>query len=108
LFYTGRGELFDDPAYEDFPSLSGELCRWAVDQRLGMVGTDSLSPDLPLFRRDDGFDFIAHHTLLGAGLLIGENLRNLGGLAGRRVRVRMFPLPVVGGDGAPTRILAEI
>lgn len=108
FFYTGRGELFDQPDYADFPSLSLALAEYLVEAGVGLVGTDALSPDMPLPRRGPDFDFEIHRALLGAGVLIAENLCQLGPIAGRKVRVRAFPLPVAGGDGAPARVIAEL
>jgi arylformamidase len=105
---TGWGEKFTTDAYTDFPSLSVDLAEWAVEQGIGMVGVDLITPDLPVPRRPAGFTFPVHHTLLDNGVLIAENLTGLAGLAGQRVRVRAFPLAVRDGDAGPARILAEI
>jgi kynurenine formamidase len=104
---TGWSERFTDAGYADHPSLSRELAAWAVEQGITMVGTDTITPDLPVHRRPAGFDFPIHHTLLDSDVLITENLTNLRPVVGRRVRVHAFPLPVQGGDAGPARVVAE-
>ncbi|GAA1274002.1 cyclase family protein [Pseudonocardia aurantiaca] len=108
LIATGWSEKFTSPDYADHPSLSPELAAWAVQRGIPFVGVDMITPDLPVHRRGKGFDFPVHRTLLGAEVLIAENLTNLDGLGGRRVRLRAFPLAILGGDAGPARILAEI
>jgi kynurenine formamidase len=41
-------------------------------------------------------------------VLIIENLANVQALAGRRVNLYAFPLPIKGGDAAQARVVAEI
>jgi kynurenine formamidase len=71
-----------------------------------MVGVDFYSADLPVPLRPPGFGWPVHHRLLGAGVLIAENLANVTSIAGRRLTVGAFPLKIRGGDGAPARIFA--
>jgi kynurenine formamidase len=108
LIATGWSAKFTSPEYGDFPSLSPELARWAVDTGIPFVGVDLITPDLPVHRRGADFDFPVHRTLLGAGVLIAENLTNLDAVAGRHVTLRAFPLAIRGGDAGPARILAEL
>lgn len=108
LLATGWAAKFTSPDYADHPSLSPELARWLVDTGVPFVGVDMITPDLPVHRRPAGFAFPVHRTLLGADVLIAENLTNLDALAGRRVALRAFPLAVQGGDAGPARIVAEV
>jgi kynurenine formamidase len=79
-----------------------------VLERLGisMLAVDVMSPDAPVSRRTDGFDFPVHQRLLGAGTLIAENLR-FGDAAPGNYQVWAFPLSIKGGDGAPVRFIAQ-
>jgi kynurenine formamidase len=52
-------------------------------------------------------DFPAHHALLGAGILIGENFVNLGRLP-PICYLAAVPLPIVNGSGAPVRAVAFV
>jgi kynurenine formamidase len=108
IIHTGWGEKFGFAEYDDFPSLSPDLATWAVESGIPLVGTDTLTPDLPVSRRHTGFDFAVHRTLLGSGVLIAENLRGLAPLTGRRVTLRAFPLAIKGADAGPARIVAEL
>jgi kynurenine formamidase len=107
VLHTGWGERFTSEDYGDHPSLSVELAAWAVERGIPFVGVDMITPDLPVHRRGPDFDFGVHRTLLGAGVLIAENLTGLAPLAGRHVALRAFPLAVRGGDAGPARIVAE-
>lgn len=107
FLHTGWDEKFGSTDYDDFPSISPEAAEWAVERGVSLVGSDTLTPDLPVHRRGAGFTFPVHRTLLSNDVLIGENLRNLAPLARRRVRVRAFPIAVRGGDAGPVRIAAE-
>lgn len=104
---TGWATKFRSAEYTDHPSLSPEVAEWAVERQISMVGVDMSTPDLPVVRRNEGFDFKVHRTLLGAGVLIAENLCNLEVLAGQRVKFLALPLSIVGADAGPARVLAE-
>jgi kynurenine formamidase len=73
-----------------------------------LFGIDCITVDLPTPLRQKGFDFSEHRTLLGNGVLIAENVANLGEIAGRRTRILAFPLTVKGSGARQTRIVAEI
>jgi kynurenine formamidase len=106
LLATGWDRRFSTPEYHTHPYLSDEAAAWLVERRVRMVGVDFFSADLPVPLRPPGFDWPVHHRLLGAGVLIAENLANVRPLAGRRLTVGAFPLKIRGGDGAPARIFA--
>ena len=107
LVATGWSDKFLSPDYADHPSLSPELAAWCVEQGVPFVGVDMITPDLPVHRRGEGFDFPVHRTLLGAEVLIAENLTNLDAIAGQRVHVHAYPLAIRGGDAGPARVVAE-
>jgi kynurenine formamidase len=64
----------------------------------GLVGTDAASLDEA--------PYPAHHLLLGAGVLLAENLTNLDRLGPGPVTCAFLPLPLVEADGAPMRAVA--
>jgi arylformamidase len=92
--------------YLDAPPVSPELAVWAVERRLKMVATDTVSPDPPATRRPADYPMVIHHTLLSAGVLIAENLHLERATAGR-YEVFAFPMLTVAGDGGPTRFAAR-
>jgi len=60
-----------------------------------------------------GIDYLSaggpetHRTLLGAGVVIVEGL-NLTGIAQGRYEMLCLPLKILGGDGAPARVLLRV
>ncbi|WP_008525538.1 cyclase family protein [Halorhabdus tiamatea] len=103
VFWTGWDEHWDTDQYLDHPYLSPAAAERCAEQGLA-VGVDTLNPDpTPSERaaRDEPDGFPAHHAILGSGLLIFENLRNLGAV-GERFELRAYPLRL-DGDGAPVR-----
>ncbi len=100
LFYTGMSGKYHDPAYfTDYPAMSEEMADLLIKKGVSIVGVDTCSVD-----NVDGFP--VHKKLLGADVLIIENLANLELLAGKVFVVRAFPLNLA-LDGAPVRVIAE-
>jgi kynurenine formamidase len=90
----------------DHPCLAEDAARWLAERGVKLLATDLPTPDLAMSRRPEDFDWPVHRILLGHGVLIAENLTNLGGLA-PRVEAMLMPLPIAGSDGAPVRALAR-
>ena len=105
FFHFGWDRFWDaDPAafLVDWPGLSAEAAQLLADRGAGLVGSDCLSID-PF----DSRDLPAHHILLGAGILIGENFARLGTLP-PVCSLAALPLPIVDGSGSPLRALAFV
>ncbi|QLG62721.1 cyclase family protein [Halorarum salinum] len=108
LFHTGWEDRWGTDRYRAHPYLS----RAAAERCAGRgfaVGLDCFSPD-PTPGSDggngfEGYGVPAHRALLGAGLLVVENLIGLGDLP-ERCSVSAYPLRV-DADGAPARVVAE-
>jgi kynurenine formamidase len=112
LVHTGWDKLFHDAvAYEDHPWLADEVGPWAVAKGLNMVGIDCFSPDQPIERRTDDsvFTYPIHRSLLGAEILIIENLVNLAAASGKRGNFWAFPVYTLapGGDAGHIRFMFE-
>lgn len=107
LIDTGWWRRVHSEEYHRHPSLDHDAAQWLVDQGVKLVGLDFPTPDLPVVRRPDGFDWPIHHILLGAGTLIAENLTNLAEITGHRVDVMLLPLRISGADGGPARVVAR-
>jgi kynurenine formamidase len=90
----------------DHPCLGEEAARWLVARGVKLLATDLPTPDLAICRRPQGFDWPVHRLLLAHGVLIAENLTNLGALA-PQVEAMLLPLPIAGSDGSPVRALAR-
>jgi kynurenine formamidase len=103
-YYTAERER-----YAHHPYLAEEAAAWLVDQRITMVAVDVQTPEVPIILRGGMvFTWPIHRTLLGAGVLIAENVANLGAVTGRRFMAYAWPLPLVGADGAPARIVGTL
>lgn len=101
IVMTGWGEKFRDPDYyTQYPELSEGFAEALVRAGVSIVGMDTPSPDRPPFR--------VHKILLGAGVLIIENLTNLD----RLIDVPQFDviaLPMkLDTDAGPVRVVARV
>lgn len=83
------------------PGLSQDAARYLVERKVNAVGIDGPSID-------PGFDvkFTAHKMLLPAGVVVVENLCNLGMITSKRFTLVAAPLALVGASGSPVRALA--
>jgi kynurenine formamidase len=95
------------PDYDRHAGLSEAAARWLVDKKIKLLAVDTPTPEISLGQRPPGFDWPVHHTLLRDGVLIAEQVANCGELAGRRAEFLFLPLNIVGGDGAPARVLGR-
>lgn len=101
LFHTGWDERWGSPSYYDgFPVLTPEAAALIAGLGLKGVGYDCISAD-PV-----GAELSNHRVLLGAGLVIVENLRGLSPLVGRLFELRVLPLRIASADGSPVRAVA--
>ena len=102
LFYTGWSRLWNDGRYFGaYPAFDADVMRYCAAGKKG-IGIDAISID-PI----DSFELPMHRIVLGAGLVIVENLTNLEGLIGRAFRFAALPLKYENADGAPVRAIAE-
>jgi kynurenine formamidase len=104
LIYTGWYHHWETEKYFDhFPVLSVEAAKFLVGCNLKGIGMDFSSID-----GIDSSDYPNHNLVLGKGLIIIENLTNLGQLAEKEFQFAAFPLKVHEGDGSPVRAVAFI
>jgi arylformamidase len=99
---TGWDRYWGDERYFRHPYLSPALAERLVDAEAGLVAIDALSIDSTV---DEGS--AAHAILLGADVLIAENLCNVRLL--NPIRSHMFaflPLSLRSADGSPARVVA--
>jgi arylformamidase len=107
--HTGWDRFYgDEERYAAHPHVSAEAAAWLVERGVSLVAIDTPTPDLAVAARPEGFDFPVHRALLGAGVPIVENVAGLGAVAGRRFRGHVCAIPLVGADGAPARVFAEL
>lgn len=86
--------------YNNNPYLSQESAEWLRDAGIAALGLD--------FAVDGAAPYPNHPILLGAEIPLIENLINLDLVDAKEFTLIAFPLPVVGGDGAPARVVAKI
>ncbi|MEE9551144.1 MAG: cyclase family protein [Candidatus Binatia bacterium] len=108
MLFTGWDEKFESPDYNIHPYLSIDAAEWIVGKGVKLFGIDCITVDLPTPMRQKGFEYPVHKILLGNGVLIAENVANLGKVAGKKSRILALPLKVMGSDAAHARIVAEI
>lgn len=116
LYRTGWDARGDDPAAflnasetgPHTPGISVECARWLADESplLG-VGVETVGTDAGGAHAFDP-PFPCHSFLLGAGKYGLTQLRNLDRLPPAGAVLIAAPLPIVGGSGSPTRVLALV
>jgi arylformamidase len=80
----------------DYVSIAEDAASYLASLNTLAVGIDYLSAGSPE----------THRTLLGAGIAIVEGL-NLAGISQGRYELLCLPLNILGGDGAPARVLLK-
>jgi kynurenine formamidase len=116
LYRTGWDARSDDAAAflnandtgPHTPGVSVECARWLAEETalLG-VGVETVGTDAGAAHSFDP-PFPCHSFLLGAGRYGLTQLRNLARLPATGAVVIAAPLPIVGGSGSPTRVLALV
>ncbi|NWG19594.1 MAG: cyclase family protein [Chloroflexi bacterium] len=99
---TGWEIFWNDARYFQHPYLSDGLAQALVERGISLVAVDALNVD-----STPGSGETVHATLLGADILIAENLCGLEQLdCGREYVFAILPLALGDVDGAPVRALA--
>jgi len=100
LIKTHNSRLWGSPAFQtDFIGVTESGAKYLVEHGIKVVGVDYLSveefkaPGAP-----------AHHALLGGGVVVIEGL-NLRDVDAGVYEMFCLPLPAVGSDGAPARVV---
>ena len=100
---TGMEAHFGEKAYNhNWIGLNGDGAQWLVDRGVQLVGTDACAIESVWGPRDN---FPAHHTFLGSGIPIVENLRGLDALPNRFFTV-VSPMKLSNSSGSPARVFA--
>ncbi|MGW0006031.1 cyclase family protein [Nocardia grenadensis] len=90
------------------PGVTVDCARWlATERSLTGLGVETVGVDAGLA---GGFDpaFPVHHYFLGNDKYGLTSLRNLGRLPAVGAMLVVSPLPIVGGTGSPSRVLAVL
>ncbi len=104
ILHTGWSRYWGDERYfSDYPVLTPDAACWLAGAGLRGVGLDTISADAA-----DAADLPIHTILLGAGMVIVENLTNLAALAHPFFLFACFPLKIRDADGSPVRAVAMV
>ena len=102
LLHTGWDRYWGEEAALDHPYLAEDAARGLVERGVALVGTDAFNVDSSVAGTTH-----AHQILLGADVLIVENLTRLDLLEpGRPCTCAFVPLRLEGADGSPIRAYA--
>jgi arylformamidase len=106
LLYTGWAEkYFMGEAYLTHPYLSEDAANCLAELGINIIGMDTITPDMPVPLRPEGFSFPVHRILLSKDILVIENLGlNLAKLVGKRLIIGTFPIIIKGADGGPSAV----
>jgi arylformamidase len=102
VYRTGWDRTFNTPAcFSDFPTLTLDAARWIAQQRIGLLGMDTLTPSTDWKE--------VHQTLLAKDveIVIVEGLTNLDKVP-EQFTLAAFPLNIKGRDGSPVRAVAIV
>lgn len=97
LFKTSNSARGYDTFYDDYVYLMPEAAKYLADQKVALVGIDSLS-----IKQRGQPDNTAHVALLSHNIPILEGV-HLANVTPGKYTLAAFPLALTGLDGAPTR-----
>ena len=101
VFWTGWSSRWGQHDYfDDYPVLERSTPRWLVERGVHLVGIDTPSPD-----RDP---HPVHYILLGANMVIVENLTGLEQIGRDVFELIVVPLPLKGLEASPVRAIAAV
>ena len=101
VLHTGWSKHWEAPHYfTGHPCLAADAAQFLAACGVHLVGVDMPSVDRA--------PYPAHRVLLGAGLLIVENLTNLEAIGTDQFQLIVLPLKLAGRDGSPVRAVAVI
>ncbi|KAF7798846.1 hypothetical protein EIP86_010072 [Pleurotus ostreatoroseus] len=108
LFKTGWSQYWGTNKYFDHPFLDADVAHKLVEFGVKTIGIDAMGPDETKVGPNAAAEsnFIVHTIVLGASMVIAENLTNLHQIETGSWRVSIAPLKITGGDGSPVRAFA--
>ena len=85
------------------PGLSVSAAKYLASKKIGLVGIDSPSIDLGTVSK-----FSVHQIFAKKGILIVENLANLGKIKSSKFHIVVLPLKLKNATGSPVRAIAFV
>ncbi|MBV7648277.1 MULTISPECIES: cyclase family protein [Streptomyces] len=113
LYRSGWAERQDDPAAfhngRHTPGVAPDCARWLAEETpLAGIGVETVGTDAGLAGEFDDRPYPCHWYFHGAGKYGLTQLRNLAQLPPTGAVLIAGPLPIVGGSGSPSRVLALV
>ncbi len=99
LLHTPASDIPNDVLPTEFAYLAPEAADWLGCRGIRLIGTDAPSVD-----EASSVELPVHHVFLSQGTVIVENLC-LRGVPDGDYELIALPLKLVGGDGAPARVI---
>lgn len=90
----------------DSPYLTKEGAEWLAEQKPKACAFDFFQEYVGRFKEFNTRDFVVHDTLLPKGILLIENVTNLGALTQDRFMLYAVPIRLMTTEGAPARVYA--
>ena len=108
LFFTGWQYKWNSAGYyEDCPLPTKEAAKWLTQFKLKGVGVDAFSVDTIVSAHEVTEETLPnHYILLGADMILIENLTNLDLLPDDIFMFQCLPLHIEHADGSPVRAIA--
>jgi len=104
LFHTGWSRFWGTVAYDRaYPVLSPDAAEWLAGSGLKGIGIDA-----PSFDEEGSAELPVHRRLLGAGLMLIENLTALDQIGGSDFFLSVLPLGITGAEASPVRAVAML
>lgn len=101
VYRTGWDSRLGEPAYfAEYPSIATGTAQWLAERGIVLLGMDTPSPSVEW--KD------IHEILLGAGVVILEELAHLDQIGADTFLLVAAPLRLEGADGSPVRALALV
>lgn len=102
IFLSGHEKHWGTETYfSPFPTLNEEAANWLTTKNLKGLGIDAIS-----FDTMDVTTLFIHEILLGSGMVLIENLRNLDQIKAPVFTFVALPLKIKESDGSPIRAIA--
>jgi arylformamidase len=102
LLRTGWSKRFGEPGFfSEHPNMTLDAAEWLAGHKIALLGMEQPSVHTKA-------NMAVHRVLLGAGIVLVENLTNLDQVSGDQVYMVALPMNLVGCDGAPARVVALV
>lgn len=95
-----------DDFWKQGPFLAPDGADWIVERKAKAVVYDFSEEAQTRVQGWRGDECVIHHKILGSDIYNIEYVRNLGKIERPRCTILALPLPLVGLDGSPTRVVA--